>query len=86
MGSTPRKKVNIQQITGTWAQLNVSLDPWQLAITTDVNNRLIYRDDVNIHVVLTTESVLSDLSDVVLSSPANGEFLKYNGSVWTNQP
>jgi len=85
MGSTPRKKVNIQQIKGTWAELNVNLDPWQLGITTDVGNQLVYRDDINIHVVLTTESSISDLSDVVVSNPANGEFLKFNGSVWTNQ-
>jgi hypothetical protein len=29
---------------------------------------------------------IDDLGDVTLSSPANGDFLRYNGSVWINDP
>jgi hypothetical protein len=29
-------------------------------------------------------SVINDLSDVTTTSPANGEYLKYNGSLWVN--
>lgn len=32
----------------------------------------------------TPPSVIDDLSDVFISSPATGEFLKYDGSEWTN--
>ena len=34
---------------------------------------------------LSTASI-DDLSDVVLSNSANGDFLRYNGSVWINDP
>jgi hypothetical protein len=29
---------------------------------------------------------INELSDVTLTSPANGDFLKYNGSAWVNDP
>ena len=29
---------------------------------------------------------ISDLSDVTISDPANGDFLRYNGSAWINDP
>jgi len=29
---------------------------------------------------------IDDLGDVTISSPANGDFLRYNGSVWINDP
>lgn len=33
---------------------------------------------------IATGALLSGLSDVSLSSPSNGQVLKYNGSVWVN--
>ena len=35
---------------------------------------------------LTAPGALDDLSDVVISAPANDEVLKYNGSQWVNAP
>jgi hypothetical protein len=62
--------VNVQII---W---NEDTDKWQFT-----------NDGVNYYDIGSIETAsINDLADVVLSNSANGDFLRYNGNVWINDP
>ena len=48
------------------------------------DKKLYVRDTGSNILELTTRSVTA-LDDTTISSPSNGQVLKYNGSAWTNQ-
>lgn len=68
--------------------LNASLDNLtDVTITAPVLNNQVIKFDGNKWInstIPTVPSLLDDLTDVVISSPANNQVLKYNGTEWIN--
>jgi hypothetical protein len=64
---------NVANVQIIW---NESTENWQFT-----------NDGINYYNIGTLESgSINDLADVVLSNSASGDFLRYNGSVWINDP
>jgi len=48
------------------------------------DGKIFYKNNSNTIVSFATSISINDLSDVVISSPASGDVLKYDGTNWVN--
>lgn len=77
---TPTINAGVEINRGNFASVqilwNESTDKWQFT-----------NDGVNYYDIQSIENAsINDLADVILSNTADGDFLRYNGSVWINDP
>jgi len=84
--STPSQNAGIEVERGTSTNValrwNETLDKWE--ITNDGTNYSPIATEAG--VATSTTLTLDNLSDVTITSAASGDFVKWNGSAWVNDP
>jgi hypothetical protein len=82
--------LSVATLTGTQTLTNKTLQAAVLTSTltaggtTGTNGQLLASTGTGVQWVTRDVSTLDSLTDVVISSPASNEVLKFNGSVWVN--
>ena len=82
--------VSVATLTGTQTLTNKTLDAAVLTGTltagggVGTNGQVLVSTGTGVQWTTQSVSTLDSLSDVVISSPASDQVLKYNGSVWVN--
>jgi hypothetical protein len=85
-------KIQLRRDTAAnWASVNPVLASGEIGFVTDTNKFKIGDGTTAFNSLAffngnLTGSVLDDLSDVTITSAASGDFLKWNGSAWVNDP
>jgi hypothetical protein len=64
--------------------LDVKVPDGCVMISYDKNSNIIMKDSNNNITSFNTGSTLEDLSDLTISNPIDGQFLKYSGGTWVN--
>lgn len=77
-GSDPDVSLRWNEVSDRWQFTNDGTNYYNIPVSaSDLTNDVGY---------LTSPGALDGLTDVVISNPANGEVLEYNGSQWVNAP
>jgi hypothetical protein len=83
---SPTTNAGIEVERGTSANValrwNETSDKWELTEDGATYNEIATNDEVS----AITISILDDIGDVSASAAASGDFLKYNGAAWVNDP